>query len=251
MIKRSDISIHIPSSGRPARALRTKTLFLPGAVIYVAEREKKAYLEAGVPADALRTHPNLEGMGKIRNFLHQDCQTLVCIQVDDDFESVLARPGLRMRTIRRPELLADIIYSTALVAGDMGVAFFGWGTQAWPLNYRDHDPLGIRGPFGGACGTIGKLARWDDRLLIAEDSDVVMRELLERRIVFQDKRYYWNFGKVAGGTGGLQSVRSKERCDKDKELLRQKWGSFVAFKDDQPGVAMSVSIPRKHNWVKD
>jgi hypothetical protein len=251
VLQRSEITVSIPSSGRPDKAYRTKTQFLPGALIYVAEKEEFAYLAAGIPPESLRIHPNLQGMGRIRNFLLNDCRTNVCIQVDDDFESVLARPGLRMRTIRKPELLADIMYSTALVASDMGVSMFGWGTQAWPLNYRDHDPLGIRGPFGGASGTIGKLAKWDDRLLIAEDSDVIMRELLERRIVFQDKRYYWNFGKVAGGTGGLQSVRSKERCDKDKELLRTKWGGYVQFKDDQPGVAMSVTIPRKHSWVKD
>jgi hypothetical protein len=250
VLKRSDISVHVPSSGRPDKALRTKTKFLPDAIVYVAEREKQAYLDAGIPPDALRTHPNLEGMGRIRNFLHDDCKTLVCLQVDDDFESVLARPGLRMRTIRRPELLGDLIYSTALVASDMGVSLFGWGVQAWSLTYKDHDPLGVRGPFGGAVGTIGKLARWDDRLVIAEDCDVVMRELLERRIVFQDKRFYWNFGKIAGGTGGLQSVRSKERCDKDKALLRQKWGDFVRFKEDRPGVACSVVIPRKHDWAK-
>jgi hypothetical protein len=250
MLQRSDLSFAIPSSGRAEVCLNTIRMLVPTATVYVAEKEAEDYLRAGVPPAQLRTHPNLDGMGAIRNFLVQDSKTKALVSVDDDLQSVLVRVGRKPRKITDPERIREVAYSTALIASEIGVAMFGWGVQPFPMYYKDSDPMSLSGAFGGAVGYLGKLAKYDDRLKVAEDVDAIMRELLERRVVFSDKRFYWNFGRVMGGVGGLQGKRTEERCRLDKELLKQKWGDQLRISEDKPGVQCHIRVKRRQTWTE-
>jgi len=250
MLQRSDLEVAIPSSGRAKRCWQTMRTLLPMANVYVAEREVDDYRSAGIPAERIRTHPNLEGMGAIRNHLVQDARKSALVCIDDDLRFILCRVGRKPRKIAEPERIFDIMYGSALVASEIPVAMFGWGVQAMPWFYRDSDPMTLCGAFGGAVGFIGKTARYDDRLKVGEDVDVILRELRERRIVFSDKRYYWNFGKVMGGAGGLQAVRSEERCRLDRELLKAKWGESLHLLEDRPGVHCRLRVKRRQAWTE-
>src|SRR5579863_10467743 len=109
MLQRSDITVCIPSRGRAKKAVANRARFFPTGLVYVAETEKQDYLDAGIPEKFLRTHPDLVGFAKIRNFMMQDCPTKVGVQIDDDLEGVIARPGRRMRLITDATQLAEIM----------------------------------------------------------------------------------------------------------------------------------------------
>jgi hypothetical protein len=223
---------------------------LPTATVFVAEEEYDSYLAAGIPKERVGTHPNLLGLPRIRNFLCQRSEKRACIQIDDDLQWVLARAGHTQRKITDPETILEIIYGTAVMANDVGVSLFGWGIQPRPLYYKDTDPICLNGPFGGAIATIGKEARWDDRIIGGHgDPDAILRELLLRRIVYADRRYYFDIGKVKGGAGGLQDLRSQARAEETKDIFLQKWGSYVSLDQTQPGVHIGFKVKRRQDWT--
>ena len=251
MIRRSDITICVPSSRRPRQALHVRKGLLTSALIYVAENEVETYLEAGIPSAALRTHPNLVGLARIRNFIVAQCPTDVCVQVDDDFAYVQAMAGYRVRHIRDPRALSELVYSTALVAGDMEVRLFGWSNKGTPLYYKDHDPFDVRGPVGRALGVIGKGVVWDERLVASVDTDATLRELLESRIILIDQRFYWHCGTIGGNPGGLQALRTTERLTLDRGLIRAKWGQYVEVeKKTKTGLTTNaIKVDRRQPWA--
>jgi hypothetical protein len=227
MIQPSDITLAVPSSGRTRQAAWLRRNLLPTARVYVAEDERDTYLEAGIPPEALHTHPNLVGLAKIRNHIVKDCPTKVVVMVDDDCEYVMAMPGRRVRVIKQPDKVLGIVLSTTNVAADMGSRVFGWSTHGRPVYYRDNDPFSIRRPLGGALGVIGKEPRWDERLVVAVDTDCTLQELMANRIVYTDGRFFWQCGPVSSGSGGLQRLRTSDRVALDQALLKEKWGDFL------------------------
>lgn len=251
MIARSDITICVPSSRRPTQAVHVKRGLLPSALVYVAENELDTYVAAGLPRACLRTHPNLVGLARIRNFIVRQCPTEVCVQVDDDFAYVQAMAGFRVRHIRDPRALAELVFSSALVASDMGVRLFAWSNKGTPLYYKDHDPMDLKGPVGRALGVIGKGVVWDERLVASVDTDVTLQELLESRIVFVDQRFYWHCGSIGGNPGGLQALRTSERLTLDRGLIQAKWGRFVEVeKKTKSGLTTnSIRVDRRQAWA--
>ena len=232
MLQRSDIDLVIPSKQRASRCAALMRTMLTGADCCVAESELADYEAAGIPRARIRTHANLSGLPAIRNHLVQASQRPVVVQIDHDLLCVWARVGHTERKIVDPALIMEVIYGTAVIASDIGVSLFGWGRLGAmlcghkPAAYKDSDPFSFTSPFGGAVGAVGKLARWDNRILGGGgDPDAIMNELLLRRIIYADLRYYFDIGRVNAGAGGLQSMRSAERCTQSKMIMKAKWGT--------------------------
>lgn len=76
-----------------------------------------------------------------------------------------------------------------------------------------------------------------------------MYELLHRRIIYADLRYYFDIGRVNAGKGGLQSMRSEQRCRESKSIMKAKWGDYILFDENQPGTHCRLKVRRRQDWT--
>ena len=135
-----DFQIVIPSRGRPENMKRMMSL-LPSAVVYVDEREEKAYSRV-VPKEKLFLHEPTETHVQMRTALGRDDRfphTLV--GVDDDLVAVNFHPGRRSRRTQDGEVIESVIRSTAQVARDLDIKLFGWARFAHPGLFQMHNPI--------------------------------------------------------------------------------------------------------------
>jgi hypothetical protein len=79
----------------------------------------------------------------------------------------------------------------------------------------------------GCFGIIGRKIGFDTNLLIRQDVDLTLQVLNDYRIIFADMRFYFDFGGVGEGKGGLQGIRSSEIQDTTDAYLKNKWGDSV------------------------
>lgn len=225
MVLPEDITVYIPSRKRPDQAARVVRMMLPQATVVVDAAEEAAYRGAGL--ERLLLHPGLLGLSRIRNFIVAQCPTRVTIQIDDDLRFVGVMPGIHTRRMRHPDELASLFYSTAVVAEEAGVGLFGWGAVHRPMHFNPSHPFHLANPAAGSLGTIDALPRWDERLVTICDIDATLRELQERRIVWMDMRFSFNFGEMFTQPGGLQGIRTSALREKELALLHEKWGDFL------------------------
>jgi hypothetical protein len=236
-----DLAVWIPSSHRTEECKRALRL-LPTAAVCVAESERDDYERAGIPAKTLRTHPDLFGLARIRNWIRREAGTEIVVQVDDDFRSVHAWPGRKRRVYTEPDVVLAIIEATARLARDAGVRLFGWSNAGKPLYFKPHDWLDFRGPVGRALGTVGEGVQWDERLVTMVDTDATLQELLTTRIVLLDSRFYFHCGAIYGNRGGLQRIRTDDLRQRDLTLMQRKWGGYfdVSGKSKRKGIGTNA-----------
>lgn len=197
--------------------------------LYVGEPES-AYYRAGNPGIEVATHPGLPTIGAIRQFILDHSPEDCVVMLDDDLKCVRPVLGLRRKAIHEPAAIMKIIENGMVCARDLGISLFSWNRNPNGGFLQPHDPLGIAQPCAGCFGIIGRKLRFDETLQHGEDMDITLQGLMVDRIVLQDRRFYFDFGLVGAGNGGLQGVRSQEKIDADIEVLTKRWGPHLELK---------------------
>lgn len=238
--------VTIPSRKRPERIKRMLELF-PEALVYVAESEEQTY-RAELPAKRLRTHPDLDGIAAIRNWMLDHTKAKVQVQCDDDFEEVLCMVGRRPRHLREPSAIRQLVANGAQMLLDSQLTLYSWASSARLLYFRGCDPFNLS-TVGSCILCIRDTGiRFDARFKTdPEDLDFGMQCLARDRIALCDRRFYWNFGGFQQTRGGLQGVRTSELVREGEELLRAKWGDYVKFREKSGGRrGYSIKVPRRN-----
>jgi len=223
------MKVVIPSRGR-AQTIGAMTLaLLPHALVCVEESEVDAYHRA-VPDAQLLPHPPLPGLPAIRNWILDALPDEVIFMLDDDIEVVYSMVGKNPQAYRREADILQIIENAALVAGEIGAGLFGFSQSGRPWAFTPQDPLHFDTWVGTAIGVIGKQMRWDTRFALRGDVDFSLQQLLEKRVVYVDTRFFFFSRKRLKASGGSTAFRSSERDQQEMAYLRHKWGRFVELR---------------------
>ena len=248
-----DMAIIVPSRARPENFRRLNRL-LPTCTLCVDEREREAY--AQVPADRIIWHRPTRTIGEVRQWVLDNVRAECVVMVDDDLKGVRPMVGTKRKAITDPADIAAIIENGARVAAELGKSVYCWNRNPNPMWFAPHDPFHMVAPVAGAFGVIGRRLRFDPSLSDGEDVDFCLSALLHDRVVIADNRFYFDFGSVMAGAGGLQTVRTQELMLADRRKLEERWGQYVSLigkptagragkKVATRGMRMSIRVKRR------
>ena len=237
-----DYVIVIPSKGRSSLVGSTLRL-LPTAKVWVDEREANEYGLA-LPKNQLVLHRPTEGIVQCRNeLLTTFSKAHECVvMVDDDLIGIRCLVGRRPRSTTDPHAIRQVIENSITICTDLGIKAFCWNRNPNPMQFLGHDPLAFVPPLAGAWGVIGEPRLADRRLKHQEDLDITMQYLLHDRIIYSDRRWYFDFGATWGNKGGNQAARRFDAEQDDTRLLKQKWGRYIRIEGRKSGTTRRLSI---------
>ena len=208
---------------------QTLKLF-PHMYLVVDEAERGDY-EGLVPDDHLFTHPGLYPPIRICNFIldHPLLGAGDVAMIGDDTTDCFAMPGWTARRYNDPEVCEAVVQNAAENAREMGAGVFGFAANSNPIIYEPYRPIHltrwVASPFGF---TKGHGLRFDERLTVMSDVDLCLQSLMKHRILWCDRR--WTFvARALTNKGGNASIRSPELYERERKLLKEKWGHYIRF----------------------
>jgi len=220
------MQIVIPSRGR-ADTISGHTLRLfPDALVCVEDSEAEDY--SGVGAELL-LHPPLSGYEQIVNWilacedLLDDC---ICI-IDDDLLGIISTSTKTQ--ITEPQDALAVLDNCREMAEGFGAALWGFPVNSPPWWQPILKPLGLTARIGGCMGISDRSIRMDERITMGSDIDLLLTELLFRRIVLQDKRFVFKFTPIFKSEGGSADHYAAVKKVEQERILKQKWGPYVRF----------------------
>lgn len=170
-----------------------------------------------------------KGLVPKRNFILEyarknkyDC----VVQLDDDFTSMCYFAETRIKRMKKPGEIYQVIERMAVNARDAGTPMFSVADIPDPRKYSRNKPftlfktqkIGMYGLF------LDNDLRYDERFILQEDVDLCLQVLLKYRYVWTDARYSFYGKPVMGNKGGCVSFRNQTTELKMHELLKKKWG---------------------------
>lgn len=251
---RADVQIVIPSRKRSNQIIKALELF-PSAVVWVHEKEADDY-KLAAPLIKIRTHKRVDGIWAIRKEIILNTDAKIIVLLDDDITLVryYAGDGSKPVNIKEPGHIEALIENTASIADDLGLELFAWSRDRMLQAFNPCRPFEIVYPCATAFGVIGKKCLPDEKFKTGGDIDLTMQALQNSRIVFVDKRYFFDNGQVGKGKGGLQGLRTSASENETSKMLSVKWGKYVyrgksKCKSKMGGMAMSIRVERKNPLV--
>lgn len=219
--------IVIPSRRRTKLVQEALKLF-PTATVYVDEREEADYKPV-VPDGQLVLHAPTRNLPEVGNLMMHDFTEDSIVMIDDDVQGVrIGSEGFR-KLHKDPLMLLDVIENGVQIAEDAGVGLFGWSRNANPMHYAMYDPFGVAGPICAVWIRRGpaRYRKMDPLCASREDADLVMRTLVEDRIVLFDRRFYFPAKVFGGAAGGAVDITSNEQYRSATERIMSKWSRYV------------------------
>lgn len=241
----SDWSIVVPSRARPGN-IPTLLKLIPEAYVCVDRCEKTDYAEV-VPKGRLLLHPGLDRLSAIRNWILDNAETESVVMCDDDLKSMHIRSGRLYKKVVDPVTIHTVFANGARILADLDLSLYSWSRNPNPIAFDPTNVIKFCNPAAGVFVVRGRKFRWDENLTCRVDCDFTMSVLRGDRISFSDNRFYFNFGAVCQGKGGLQGRRTSDREAEELEYLNRKWGDYLKLggKSRYGNNGMSVKVPRK------
>lgn len=112
----------------------------------------------------------------------------------------------------------------------------GWGSVRFAIKtaFLPMNPMTFVSVYQSTHLNYGRKLRYDENTFYHADIDITLQCLLRHRIVFIDKRFYFEHGGVESNMGGAQADRTHDRVMKSRAHLVQKWGKYV--RDRKPTI---------------
>jgi hypothetical protein len=226
------VKIVVPSRKRADTIAEHTLSVFPDAYVLVAEEEEKDYAKVSkIRQGHLLTHPNLPNLAAIYNHILDEILPLddaVAICGDDTLQ-FHALIGWAPRRIRDPQQAMSVVRNAAQCAKDAGAKLFGFGANPNPICYEPCRPIKLSRWIGSPFGMLhGIDIRFDERLALMQDVDFCLQSLLKHRIIWCDSRFATT-GIALNNAGGNAHLRSEAAYEKERRLLKQKWGPYIRF----------------------
>ena len=230
-----DYQIVIASRHR-AEAAKNALSLLPTAIIYVDEREADDY-KAMIPAKSLRFHRPTTSYAEVRNELIKDFDAPCLVHSNDDLIGLRMARTFYSKLLTDPKMLLAVIENGVQAACDLDIGIAGWSRAANPMLYRPFDPMSLCAPIFAVTVQRGpaRMRRFDESLAGRADIEFVLRALLHDRIVWQDRRFYFDMGAVFSGAGGNVDIVGEEQYAKSTEAIMKKWYRYVELRTGSMG----------------
>lgn len=241
LLKELDIRILILSRSRSNTISTHK--FLPDFIeVLVPSSQKEAY-ESKIKNPIITIPDEIEGLGRVRNWVLRNFDENIIIMIDDDITSCYCLTGKLSRKIEDPYELLQILINTAVMANDLGLHCFGF-SQTDIRKYNATEPFKLNSWVGCVIGVIGKDIEFrDDKFKV--DIDFCLKCLLVDRIVWIDGRYYFNQNRD-NNVGGNSIWRTQEAFEKSTSELCKKWGRFIKTqKSHKMNINLKLNVKRR------
>ena len=225
-----DYQIVVPTRKR-VHNMETIRWLLPTAKICVDERDIDDYAPF-VEKSRMLVHPPIDGLPGTINWIQDNVDSEVLVEIDDDFCGVQVNVGSK-RFITESDQIIAIIENNMRVCKDLGLTTFCWSrTQNTTIIHPGFRPLVPTQSVCNAFGVMGAARRrkYDTTLLGRADVDWTLRTLLEDRCVLADVRFYFDCGRVFGGRGGNVGLVTPEIFKRSSSQIIERWGKHVSFK---------------------
>lgn len=224
-----DYTIMVPSRKRTHNMATIRSL-LPSAVVCIDEREADDYAPF-VPKDRLLLHPPLDGLPAVYNWMIDNCDSEIFIEIDDDFKGVRCLTGANRYITDSEEILA-ILENAMVSCKDLDLTCFTFSKTANRVfskaEFRPIIPVHRVSNCFGVMGA-ARHRKYDVELLSREDVDWTCETLLKDRIVYCDQRFFFDVGTIYSGIGGSVGLIDSERFGRVSLALKKKWGKHVSF----------------------
>lgn len=232
----------IISRGRSQTIAKNTCRVFPEYVeVLVPESEYELYRNE-IPNPILTVQDNVEGLGRLRNWVLDNFQNEIVIMIDDDIKHFYCLTGAKTRRVTDPEEVMQIVINTAVMAKDLGVHCFGY-SQTDIRKYNGTEPFRLTGWVGCLIGVIGRDYRFrDDKFKV--DIDFCLQNLLVDRIIWIDSRYWLRQGRD-NNLGGNAKFRTQEDFEKSTNSLLEKWGDSLRLGKHKSQIGLSVNVKRR------
>lgn len=195
----------------------------------------------------LVTHPSLPSLVRIRNWMIDYFQEDVLVQIDDDLTRLVAiRNGYATRS---PEIIQDVLDNAIDITTDLGLGVFCFNRNARPMDYRPFDPIGLtNAPVGSTFGMLGpaRTRKFNDEYTGRADLQFTLKTLQEDRILYCDRRFYFDHGRIFTGRGGNVGLVTTQQAERTQALLERNWGAYVAIGYSK-SASFRIDVPRRQS----
>jgi len=192
----------------------------------------------------LIVHPDVTGMGPLRQWILDHVDDEVVVMLDDDVKAVYSQTGIRKRRIEDENSLMRVLENCAEITAGLGTCVWGYTQHSGrPAAYKPMDPFKLNTWAGAVIGFVGRPIRYDTNLLLRADVDFFLKAMLKFRIVFIDTRFDWSHIRFAG-TGGNAANRSYDRTMEEIKYLQKRWGKYLALSETR-ALNIGTRVPRK------
>lgn len=230
------ISINAPSYKRPL----VETLkYVPSCRVWVCETEADEYIQRNSGADIVAVPAGVQGnLCRIRNWIldkeYERGIEAVCL-IDDDLRGMQYHEGMRRHKLPK-EVFPDWVDFHTDIAEQ-------WGFKLWGVNcnqdkqcYFEGIPFSTVNYIGGPFSVhIRSDLRYDDRLPLKEDYDMILQHLNKYRGALRLNKFHYivkQGGSGSGQPGGCATYRNVKNETEQLTLLQKKWGSKIVRYDN-------------------
>ena len=213
----TDILVVIPSRGR-SKEICDNPLYAHATVVVTSDQAVDEYRAAartrGVQTGKFVVFENQVNLAYVRNFILENLfpqDAPLVMMVDDDFMGMRPLYVWRSQLVRKTEDILSIFGESYITASDLGTSLFGYAVNADPQRRTCEMPAHVRGWVSSGCtGHMDRRMRNDQSLYMMEDIDLSLQVQAERRILWQDLRWYAQ-DKPGYTKGGNSAIRTEQR----------------------------------------
>lgn len=217
-------------------------LHIEGCIIVVPESESVAYKKAHPELEVVAHPDSVKGLPPKLEWMRRyfSCNLFF---VDDDCKGIY-RMWDYQNTRLTPTEARDLIITTAHNARAAGCYLFGFNKNPRPETYDFFQPIQMSGyVLGGATGLLtGSKLYWNTDMKILGDYWISLLNAYHHRKAWIDNRFSFHFKETFTSTGGLASIRNKERIKEHVAILKKYFGNAIKEKPD------NVFRKRKHEY---
>lgn len=216
---------------------------IPSALVCIDEREVDDYAPF-VPQDKLLLHPPLDGFPAVWNWVIENVDSEIVVEIDDDFRGVQVLTG-SYRYTRDPDDILAIIENAARNMVDLDLTCFTFsksGNRVFSkTDWRPIVPVGRATNCFGVRGA-ARRRKHDATFISREDVDFTLLTLLEDRQIYTDMRFFFDVGTIYSGEGGSVGLVTSDQFARASLELKKKWGKYLSYKSTK-WKGMTKTVP--------
>ena len=237
----------IPSRSRSETIASHSLRLFPTATVCVPQDQAPAYSKATANFKQVEivAHPKLRTLAAVRNWIFENIKAQVLIMADDDLTCLRSMSGWRTRDYHDPQVVNELLDTTAICAKDAHCAMFGFSRSPNQQHFKPFHPMRLDTWVARVIGFVGQHGlRFDERLGLYDALDISLQSLLQHRIILADCR--WCFVPSATTLmGGLTLYRTEDRQVKERQYLQAKWGDAVVCSSSRDPNRLTTNVQRQ------
>ena len=226
------VGIYVPSYKRSDRIMTWNVL--NDCTYVVRESEEAAYREAGITKILTAPDEEINSLAKVRQWIIDNTPEDIVIQCDDDISRMIYKGKNNKVEIADKDVNDMEFERVAQILSDLRLGFASC-TMTGDVRKFNAEFL-FKGITGGICWFNKEClkSRFDNMTYIKEDTDFVLQELLQNRIIIIPD-YFGMQNEYDKNAGGNNENKNSRALNQTVEYMKNKWGKYYDhnFKTNQ------------------